>query len=154
MSKHTVRYVGHQNGKSVKSAPLENRNGLMQGDTLSPLLFCLAIAPISDWLHRNVTPFRLRTQTGSGPGVDDSLTIGHIFYMDDLKVYTTSRSHLLKAKDGIQLVAKQLGLRMNPDKCAVESLNGPAGSGETDIGEIPLLGANSLYKYLGTHSSP
>ncbi|VDO21708.1 unnamed protein product [Heligmosomoides polygyrus] len=153
MSKQSVRYFGYQNGKSVKSAPLEIRNGLMQGDTLSPLLFCLAIAPISDWLHRNVTPFRLRTQTGSGPGVDDSLTIGHIFYMDDLKVYTTSRGDLLKAKDGIRQVAQQLGLRMNPDKCAVNSLNGPAGGDVGDMGEIPVLGANSLYKYLGAEQN-
>ncbi|VDP05975.1 unnamed protein product [Heligmosomoides polygyrus] len=153
MSKESVRYFGYQNGKSVKSAPLEIRNGLMQGDTLSPLLFCLAIVPILDWLHRNVTPLRLRTQTGPGPGVDDSLTIGHIFYMDDLKVYTTSRGDLLKAKDGIPRVAQQLGLRMNPNKCAVNSLNGSAGGDVGDMGEIPVLGANSLYKYLGAEQN-
>lgn len=36
-SKQSVSYVGNQDGKTVRSAPLEIRNGLKQGDTPSPL---------------------------------------------------------------------------------------------------------------------
>ncbi|VDL69625.1 unnamed protein product [Nippostrongylus brasiliensis] len=59
-------------------------------DTLSPLLFCLAIMPISDWIRNNVSPYR--TATGAGRGASGPMEIGHIciLYMDDLKVYTTS----------------------------------------------------------------
>ncbi|VDP40332.1 unnamed protein product [Heligmosomoides polygyrus] len=114
MSKQSVSYFGRKDGKVIRSAPLEIKNGLMQGDTLSPLLFCLAIAPISGWLRDNLEPFR--TKSGSGPRQEGSLMIGHIFYM-------------------------------NPNKCAVHSLN--SSTGEGNVGEIPMLGANSLHKYLG-----
>ncbi|KAK6019318.1 hypothetical protein OSTOST_15054 [Ostertagia ostertagi] len=146
MSKQSVRYHGYQNGKVVRSAPLDVRNGLMQGDTLSPLLFCLAIAPISGWLSSNIEPYK--TKTGSSARGEGSFEVGHIFYMDDLKVYSTSWDDLVKAKAGIQRVAEQLGLKMNPQKCAVKSLNAAA-EGRTEIGEIPILGLNSFYKYLG-----
>ncbi|VDO05992.1 unnamed protein product [Haemonchus placei] len=146
MSKQSVRYCGFQNGKAVKSAPLDVRNGLMQGDTLSPLLFCLAIAPISGWLRSNIEPYR--TRTGGGARSEGRLEMNHIFYMDDLKVYTTSWEDLVKAKVGIQRVAEQLGLKMNPSKCAVKTLNTTAGE-QTGMGDIPILGSNSFYKYLG-----
>ncbi|KAK6045353.1 hypothetical protein COOONC_17142, partial [Cooperia oncophora] len=122
------------------------RNGLMQGDTLSPLLFCMAIAPISGWLRSNIEPYK--TRTGSGTRSEGSLEVGHIFYMDDLKVYTTNWADLVKAKAGIQKVAEQLGLRMNPSKCAVKSVNTMERE-QTEVGDIPILGSNSLYKYLG-----
>ncbi|KAK6048821.1 hypothetical protein COOONC_13674 [Cooperia oncophora] len=146
MSKQSVRYCGFKSGKAVVSSPLEIRNGLMQGDTLSPLLFCMAIAPISGWLRSNIESYK--TSTGNSARSEGSLEVGHIFYMDDLKVYTTSWDDLAKAKAGIQKVAKQLGLRMNPSKCAVKSLN-TAKEEQIEMGEIPILGSNSFYKYLG-----
>ena len=39
-------------GKVVRSTPVKYNRGLFQGDSLSPLLFCLAIAPISQILNR------------------------------------------------------------------------------------------------------
>ncbi|XGW16299.1 hypothetical protein V3C99_001622 [Haemonchus contortus] len=68
--------------------------------------------------------------------------------MDDFKVYTTSWEDLVKAKVGIQRVAEQLGLKMNPGKCAVKTLNTTAGE-QTGMGDIPKLGSNSFYKCLG-----
>ncbi|KAK5972866.1 hypothetical protein GCK32_021223 [Trichostrongylus colubriformis] len=123
---------------------------LRRGDTLSPLLFCLAIAPISGWLRSNIEPYK--TKTGSGARSEGSLEVGHIFYMDDLKVYTTNWDHLVRAKEGVQRVAEQLGLRMNPSKCAVKSLNA-AGGEQIGVGEIPLLGSSSFYKYLGVEQA-
>ncbi|VDO43079.1 unnamed protein product [Haemonchus placei] len=81
LTKQRVRYCGYQNGKLVKSEPLEVKRGVMQGDTLSPLLFCMAIAPISSCLRNNVTPYR--TSTGALTLACEPLTINHIFYMDE-----------------------------------------------------------------------
>ncbi|KAK6035833.1 hypothetical protein COOONC_26662 [Cooperia oncophora] len=110
----------------------------MQGDTLSPLLFCMAIAPISAWLRNNKGP----------------LEINHLFYMDDLKVYSPRWDDIVKAQEGIQKVAGELGLRMNPSKCAVNSLNHPPPLVTTPgMEEIPVLGTSSLYKYLGAEQN-
>ncbi|KAK5973423.1 reverse transcriptase, partial [Trichostrongylus colubriformis] len=152
MSKQSVRYCGFQNGKLVKSEPLEVRRGVMQGDTLSPLLFCIAITPISKWLRDNVCPYR--TSTGLLTLADGPLEINHLFYMDDLKVYSPRWDDIVKAKEGIQKVAGELGLRMNPNKCAVHSLHMPAPENMTaGMDEIPILGSSSLYKYLGAEQN-
>ncbi|XGW25126.1 hypothetical protein V3C99_006493, partial [Haemonchus contortus] len=152
LTKQSVRYCGYQNGKLVKSEPLEVKRGVMQGDTLSPLLFCMAIAPISTWLRNNVSPYR--TSTGALTLACEPLTINHIFYMDDLKVYSPSWDDIVKAKEGIQKVAGELGLRLNPSKCAVNSLNQPRPNEMTpSMDDIPVLGSNSLYKYLGAEQT-
>ncbi|KHJ96756.1 reverse transcriptase, partial [Oesophagostomum dentatum] len=151
MSKQTVRYFGFTNGKLLRSRELKVRNGLMQGDTLSPLLFCIAISPISTWLRMHVRPYR----TSTGPHSDGALEINHIFYMDDLKVYTTSWQDLAEAKNSIKRIAGQIGLELNARKCAVRSLNC------ADIitvrarvlDTIPVLGATELYRYLGAEQS-
>ncbi|EYC34982.1 hypothetical protein Y032_1211g3758 [Ancylostoma ceylanicum] len=144
----TIRYGNMQNGKLITSRPLQIRNGLMQGDALSPLLFCMVISPISHWLRHNVLPYE--TKTGSGPSSDGPLRLGHIFYMDDLKVYTSRWDQVVKAKEGIQKVAQQLGLVMNPAKCAVKSLNSlQQGPPQPELREIPVLAATQFYKYLG-----
>ncbi|KAK6050692.1 hypothetical protein COOONC_11803 [Cooperia oncophora] len=132
MSKQSVRYCGRQNGKMVKSEP----RGVMQGDTLSPLLFCMAIAPISAWLRNNVSPYR--TSTGALTLPEGPLEINHLFYMDDLKVYSPRWDDIVKAQEGIQKVAGELGLRMNPSKCAVNSLNHPP----------PLVTTPGMERYL------
>ncbi|XGW13222.1 hypothetical protein V3C99_013673 [Haemonchus contortus] len=152
LTKQSVRYCGYQNGKLVKSEPLEVKRGVMQGDTLSPLLFCMAIAPISTWLRNNVSPYR--TSTRALTLACEPLTINHIFYMDDLKVYSPSWDDIVKAKEGIQKVAGELGLRLNPSKCAVNSLNQPRPNEMTpSMDDIPVLGSNSLYKYLGAEQT-
>ncbi|KAK6047266.1 hypothetical protein COOONC_15230 [Cooperia oncophora] len=118
-------YCGRQNGKMVKSEPLGVRRGVMQGDTLSPLL-CMAIAPISAWLRNNVSP--CGTSTGALTLPEGPPEVNHLFFFTG-----------------------ELGLRMNPSKCAVNSLNHPPPPLVTTPGmdEIPVLGSSSLYKYLG-----
>ncbi|KAK5975233.1 Reverse transcriptase domain-containing protein [Trichostrongylus colubriformis] len=74
--------------------------------------------------------------------------------MDDLKVYSPRWDDIVKAKEGIQKVAGELGLRMNPNKCAVHSLHMPApGNMTAGMDEIPILGSSSLYKYLGAEQN-
>ncbi|KAK6048586.1 hypothetical protein COOONC_13909 [Cooperia oncophora] len=67
MSQQSVTYYGRSNGRLVRSRPLRIRNGLMQGDSLSPFLFCLTIAPISAWIQAHIQGYR--TKTGSGPSL-------------------------------------------------------------------------------------
>ena len=56
--------------------PTSIKNGIFQGDSLSPLIFCLALAPLSNLLNN----------TGMGYSVYNE-RVNHLFYMDDLKLY-------------------------------------------------------------------
>ena len=59
--------------------------GIFQGDSLSPLLFVMCLAPLSDIL----------TDTQKGYHISNSATvINHLVYMDDLKLYGRSRAVL------------------------------------------------------------
>ena len=78
------------------------RRGIFQGDSLSPLWFCLALNPLSHLLQR--TPY--------GYIIDRKpmQKISHHFYMDDLKLYAKNSDELQKVikivknfSDGIRI---------------------------------------------------
>ena len=60
----------------MTSRPIEILSGIYQGDSLSPPVFCLALAPPSSLLNKR----------GCGYNAPRG-KIGHVFYMDDLKTY-------------------------------------------------------------------
>ena len=61
----------------MKSKMLSINSGIFQGDSLSPSLFCMALAPLSSLLN------------GTGHGYDARFgtRIKHLFYTDGLKAY-------------------------------------------------------------------
>ncbi|VDK57967.1 unnamed protein product, partial [Cylicostephanus goldi] len=148
MKNQKVRYFGKYQGNLVKSEMLAIKNGLLQGDALSPLLFVLAITPISYWLREKVRAYEIVIKGSQ----DSPLKVGHIFYMDDLKVYTCNWNELVRAKNGIEKVAEQIGLKLNARKCAIKSMNyrqGELRGGVREVGQIPILGSTDCYRYLG-----
>ena len=73
----TVMWVRSVKG-ALRTSPILYKRGLFQGDVLSPLLFCLAILPLSHALKR-MNGYRIRRSTVKG-------SITHTLYMDDLKL--------------------------------------------------------------------
>ena len=63
--------------KGSHSELISFERGLFQGDSLSPLLFCLCVAPLSHRLRQR-EGFRSWWQTQA---------VTHLMFMDDLKVY-------------------------------------------------------------------
>ena len=60
---------------------------IFQGDSLSPLLFCICLIPLMDQLNRLNT------------GYEEHITntkISHLLYMDDLKLIAESEEELRK----------------------------------------------------------
>ena len=75
----TNLYLNHAQGSTV----CENITiicGIFHGDSLSLLLFCLALVPLSYELN----------STGYGYNIYEE-KINHLFYMDDLKLYGKKR---------------------------------------------------------------
>ena len=96
-------------GEEAVRMELQFRRGLFQGDSLSPLLFCLSIAPISHAL-RETTGFRV-------PYLDSPVT--HLFFMDDLKMCTRNSDILGDTLRVVDRVSRTVGMELGLRKCAV-----------------------------------
>ena len=65
----------HKNGV-IETEEIFFLQGIFQGDSLSPLIFCLALVPLSSCLQRAGVGYVIRRHR-----------VSHLLYMDDLKVY-------------------------------------------------------------------
>lgn len=151
-----VRYeVRSPRGQTERSSYLRIRSGVLQGDSFSPLLFCLAMAPISHAINNT----RCCYVTGSGKLKKLQISLSHLFYMDDLKLFANSAENLSKQIKAVTSISDAISMKLNVKKCAqvhfipmrlrneqVQSSEDP----ETSEGvRFPMLDGESAYKYLG-----
>lgn len=147
MSNWTVKYEARTEDGLQKSRPLRVKNGVLQGDTLSPLIFCLTLGGIADALNRQIPMYETATLSGRVNG--GALKLNHILYVDDGKLLTRNRDDLDRAIQLVDRESKAIGLRLNADKCAIAELgNGDQPTGR-ELDRIPIVGMESAYKYLG-----
>lgn len=130
-------------GRTSVQVNLEYKRGLFQGDSLSPLLFCLSIAPLS---------FALRKET-MGYVVRSGNSLTHSFFMDDLKLYARGRKRLVESMKVVERVSGSVGMKLGFEKCAV------AHRSKSDM-ELEPVAAEARYRlaeqqspycYLGIH---
>ena len=142
----TVMSVRSARG-TVRTRPIVYKRGLFQGDALSPLLFCLAILPLSHAL-RKLNGYRIRRSTVKG-------SITHMLYMDDLKLYAESPAALTEALSVVDRVASAVGMKLGLRKCGVahmqkgKVLPGPENPGTSPDDGIQCLSDKDTYRYLG-----
>ncbi len=91
--------------------PIAFERDLFQGDSLSPLLFCLSVAPLS-WELRKGKGFK---SIHNPP----PLPVTHLMFMDDLKLYEESREELEEPIRKVEKLSEQVGMRLGLRKCAV-----------------------------------
>lgn len=136
-----------QETNDIISNPIKILRGIYQGDSLSPLIFCLALNPLSHLLQRSQYGYKLDIGTD---------VISHCLYMDDLKLYAntnTKRDYLLKI---VELFSQDIKMQFGIDKCRTQNIvRGNYASAEsfrTEEGEeITPLHREEHYKYLGIH---
>ena len=83
--------------------------GIFQGDSLSVLLFVLALNPLS---------FMLKKEKGYLLGKRKIVKHTHNFFVDDLKLFAANRATLMKQLDIVTTFSEDIGMKFGEDKCA------------------------------------
>jgi len=134
----------HMNGTLI-SNNMRIRCGIFQGDSFSPLLFCMALIPLSQLLNN----------TGYGYKIMDK-KINHLFYMDDLKLYAQNDDELERLLKTVKDFSDDIGMKFGLDKCAKATFK----QGKLVTSDniklsidtvIKQLDQEETYKYLGVN---
>ncbi|EQB59819.1 hypothetical protein NAPIS_ORF02647 [Vairimorpha apis BRL 01] len=108
--------------------------GILQGDSLSPLLFVLCMDPLSRKLNSKYPKVGVQTD-------DKRFVTNHLLFIDDLKLLAESDVVLKLMKEETKNFFRCVGLEMNKDKSATNCM------GCSD--DAVVLEGSQGYKYLG-----
>lgn len=132
MSKWSIKIM--IDGKSLIDDKRVSR-GIMQGDSLSPLLFCLAINRVSKALNNSCSKVSIPFDSNR------FFQTNHMLYMDDLKLFANTDEDLESLLNLARQELLKVGLSLNHKKSATN----------TQLNEsfIEVIQDSTTYKYLG-----
>ena len=138
----TTLHLNHNNG-TMKSRKININSGIFQGDSLSPLLFCLALAPLSTLFNGTRLGYEINKKK-----------INHLFYMDDLKAFAMKDEQLKKLLEIVKTFSDDIRMEFGLDKCAKATfIKGKlTKTSNIDLNQdttIKELDQEGTYKYLG-----
>lgn len=82
-------------------------HSVYEGDSLTLLLFCVGMNPLSQIITKS--EYRYRYRTGA--------TISHIIYMDDIKLYARNERYIDALIHTIRLYRNDIGMSFRLCKC-------------------------------------
>jgi hypothetical protein len=88
MKKWTTTLQVRVKNNQITSDPIRVQRGIYQGDSLSPLRFCLALNPLSHLLNRTNYGFGIHSEK------QEIQQLNHILYMNDIKLYAAINNPL------------------------------------------------------------
>jgi hypothetical protein len=104
------------NNTKLKSEPIQIKRGIYQGDSLSPLWFCLAINPLTNLLNSTGYGFNIRLNNTT------LSKLNHLLYMDDIKLYASKKNHILSLLTITENFSNDIGMSFGIDKCKTQSI--------------------------------
>ena len=121
------------------------RRGIFQGDSLSPLLFVMALIPLTLVLRKVKAGYDLAGRRG---------VVNHLLFMDDLKLYGKSEKQVDTLLNTVRVFSQDIGMQFGINKCAVLVLKRGKvvrceGIEMPNNQVIKSLGEGEGYKYLG-----
>ena len=123
---------------------VEIKRGIFQGDSLSPLLFVMAMIPLSLLLNKEKLGYKFKAS---------SQQVNHLLFMDDLKLYGKTERELNELMLIVDGYSSDIGMEFGFEKCAMLVLKkGVKVISEGIVlpsGEIIKEVEKSGYKYLG-----
>lgn len=138
----------HHSGGCITTGRIAIRRGIFQGDSLSPLLFCLSLVPLTNML----------TSDDQGYTMHKEHRVSHLLYMDDLKLFAKDDGQLDQELGVVKTFSDDIQMEFGLDKCAKATIKkGKLVSGPNtklnDKTEIRNLDQDEVYKYLGVDQS-
>ena len=97
MEKWNTRLILKTKQEVMLSQPIQIRRGIFQGDSLSPLLFCIALIPLTNELNRADCRYQVH-------GTERK--ISHLLYMDDLKLLGRNENEMKNEMKIVQQFVK------------------------------------------------
>jgi len=133
----------------MQSQPIPIRRGIFQGDSLSPLLFCNALIPLTNELNRADCGYQVH-------GTERKMS--HLLYMDDFKLLGRNENDLGNEMKIVQTVSKDINMNFGSEKCARICLKRGSVQSKMHIGstfenDIKELDPRKAHKYLGIEES-
>ena len=117
---------------------IEIKRGIFQGDSFSPLIFCLAMAPLSRILKRAKIGFN-----------SNGKLVNHLKYIDDIKIFAKNKSELKRCVSLVEMFSKDINMKLGIDKCGIVNVVKGKLDEKKFESEIPTLTNDDAYKYLG-----
>ena len=142
--------LSHLNGE-INIPKVKIQRGIYQGDSLSPLLFCLTIDPLSKILKKQNIGYDLGQVRGGNKTKD---LISHLLFMDDLKLYADSDANLNTLVQIVHKFSRDICMDFGLDKCSKCTLKKGKKVASDNLQlengtSIEDLRADTSYKYLG-----
>jgi len=130
----------------MQSQPIQIRGGIFQGGSTSPLLFCIALIPLTNELNRADCGYQVH-------GTERK--ISHLLYMDDLKLLGRYKNDLKNEIKIVQTISKDTNMNFGLEKSArIYLKRGRVQSKmHTFENDIKELDPRKAYKYLGIEES-
>ena len=89
---------------------VEIKRGIFQGDPLSPLVFVLALIPLSLILRKAKAAYEF---------LESKEKVNHLLYMDDLKLYSRSENGLGSLVQAVRVFSEDIGIEFGIERCAM-----------------------------------
>ena len=104
LSWKTTLFLSHKSGHII-SNPIDIKHGIFYRDSLSTLLFCTALFPLTTELNR----------IGYGYKIDKK-SINHLFCMDDLKLFAKDGHELKRLLQTVKKFSDDIGMKFGLEK--------------------------------------
>ena len=136
--------------ENIETDFIKYLRGILQGDTLSLILFVLAVNPLSFLLSKYEGYIIGKTKR--------TKNISHLFFIDDLKLYALNLNMMIKMLKMVVQFSEDVGMNFGANKCAYQCIERGKRKEQSQPLEVNGLIIKEVeegdtYKYLGVDES-
>lgn len=149
MNKWKTKIILNTEIGKIETKYIQINRGIFQGDSLSPLWFCLALNPLSNILKREDTGVQIKQNK------EVIYTLSHLLYMDDIKIYAATEMQLKHLVKMTYNFSNDIKMEFGLDKCRTQTIKKGKQVVErvqgNNMPKIEPMYEDEMYKYLGMH---